>query len=201
HSHSPAITPRRSRGSVGVTLPLEQPAVAADPVILTTPRVCGFPTIACPRILVLMTTSPGDAVATGEMVRRLRGGSDLLTAAALRRLDRELAWYRALPAEDRSWIGLVAQSGIASFIAWYENQGRGAYNAGEIFRAAPPELTRSISLQHTLQLVRIVVEVVEQHTEELAAPGQQAALREAVLLYSREVAFSAAEVYARAAET
>ncbi|SEE00256.1 PucR family transcriptional regulator [Ruania alba] len=135
------------------------------------------------------------------MIRRLRGGTDLLTAAALRRLDADLAWYRALPAEDRSWIGLVAQSGIASFIAWYENPGRGSYNAAEIFRAAPPELTRSISLQHTLQLVRIVVEIVEEHTEELAAPGQHSTLREAVLLYSREVAFSAAEVYARAAES
>lgn len=142
-----------------------------------------------------------DATATGATIRRLRGGTDMLTAAALRRLDAELAWYRALPAEDRSWIGLVAQSGIASFITWYENAGRGSYNAGEIFRAAPPELTRSISLQHTLQLVRIVVEVVEQHTEQLAAPGQHSQLRDAVLLYSREVAFSAAEVYARAAES
>jgi DNA-binding PucR family transcriptional regulator len=138
---------------------------------------------------------------TQEMVRRLRHGTDLLTAAAMRRLDDELPWYRALPAEDRSWIGLVAQSGIANFIAWYENPEHGSYNAAEIFRAAPPELTRSISLQHTLQLVRIVVEIVEEHTEQLAAPGQHSKLRESVLLYSREVAFSAAEVYARAAET
>src|SRR5690625_8030473 len=78
---------------------------------------------------------------------------------------------------------------------------RRSSDLGEIFRAAPPELTRSISLQHTLQLVRIVVEVVEQHTEQLAAPGQHSQLRDAVLLYSREVAFSAAEVYARAAES
>ncbi|MBK5250911.1 MAG: helix-turn-helix domain-containing protein, partial [Actinomycetales bacterium] len=127
--------------------------------------------------------------------------TDLLTAAALRRLDEELSWYRGLAAEDRSWIGLVAQSGIANFISWYENPERGTYNAAEIFRAAPPELTRSISLQHTLQLVRIVVEIVEEHTEQLAAPGHHGKLREAVLLYSREVAFSAAEVYARAAET
>ncbi|UFU04897.1 PucR family transcriptional regulator [Ruania halotolerans] len=148
-----------------------------------------------------MTSAANHPESTGEMIRRLRGGTDLLTAAALRRLDAELAWYRALPAEDRSWIGLVAQSGIANFITWYENPGRGSYNAAEIFRAAPPELTRSISLQHTLQLVRIVVEIVEEHTEQLAAPGQHSTLREAVLLYSREVAFSAAEVYARAAES
>ena len=137
---------------------------------------------------------------TPEMVQRLRSGTDLLTAAALRRLDEELPWYRALAAEDRSWIGLVAQSGIAAFISWYEKPTATAFNAAEIFRGAPPELTRSISLQHTLQLVRIVVEVVEAHTDRLAMPEHAVALREAVLLYSREVAFSAAEVYARAAE-
>lgn len=138
---------------------------------------------------------------SADMLRRLRSGTDQLTAAALARLDSELAWYRALQAEDRSWIGLVAQAGIASFITWYENPSRGASNAAEIFRAAPPELTRSISLQHTLQLVRIVVEIVEDHTETFAAADERAGLREAVLMYSREVAFSAAEVYARAAES
>ncbi|HLT84642.1 MAG TPA: helix-turn-helix domain-containing protein, partial [Phototrophicaceae bacterium] len=112
----------------------------------------------------------------------------------------EIPWYRELAAEDRSWIGLVAQSGIAAFIAWYESSAEATYNAAEIFRAAPPELTRSISLQHTLQLVRLVVEVVEENAVQLAAPGQQRDLRDAVLRYSREVAFSAAEVYARAAE-
>lgn len=157
-----------------------------------------------------MTTQPGDgatpvpagarARVTPEMVQRLRQGTDLLTAAALRRLDEELPWYRSLAAEDRSWIGLVAQSGIAAFISWYEHPSSTAFNAAEIFRGAPPELTRSISLQHALQLVRIVVEVVEAHTDLLAAPEDAGTLREAVLLYSREVAFSAAEVYARAAE-
>lgn len=139
--------------------------------------------------------------ASQELVRRLRGGTDLLTSAALKRLDDSLPWYRALPAEDRSWIGLVVQSGIKNFIAWYESEGQTAYNAAEIFRAAPPELTRSISLQHTLHLVRIIVEVVESHTASVAPPELEQSLREAVLLYSREVAFSAAEVYARAAES
>lgn len=149
----------------------------------------------------LSASEVGPRPASEDMVRRLRTGSDLLTAAALRRLDAELAWYRDLPAEDRSWIGLVAQAGIANFITWYENPLGGSYNAAEIFRAAPPELARSISLQHTLQLVRIVVEIVEEHAQQLASPGQYGQLREAVLLYSREVAFSAADVYARAAET
>jgi sugar diacid utilization regulator len=45
-----------------------------------------------------------------------------------------------------------------------------------------------------------VVDVVETHSDRIAAPGGERDLREAVLRYSREVAFSAAEVYARAAE-
>ncbi len=133
-------------------------------------------------------------------LRRLHDGTGLLTAATMRKLDENLGWYRALPAEDRSWVGLVAQAGISSFITWFSDPSTPPHGASEIFSAAPPELTRSISLQHTLQLVRLVVEVVEEHSDRLAAPGAERDLREAVLRYSREVAFSAAEVYARAAE-
>ncbi len=133
-------------------------------------------------------------------LRRLHDGSGILAAAAMRKLDENLTWYRALPAEDRSWVGLVVQAGISSFTTWYADPSTPPHGAGEIFAAAPPELTRSISLQHTLQLVRLIVEVVEDHSDRLAAPGSERDLREAVLRYSREVAFSAAEVYARAAE-
>src|SRR5690606_9196534 len=55
--------------------------------------------------------------------------------------------------------------------------------------------------QHTLSIVRTVVKVVEDHSDDLAATGGEAHLREAILRYSREVAFSAAEIYARAAES
>ncbi len=135
-----------------------------------------------------------------DTLRRVRDGNGLLTAAALRRLDEDLPWYRALPAEDRSWVGLVAQAGIRAFISWYGEPGTPPRGGGEIFAGAPPELTRSISLQQTLQLVRVAVDVVEENSDQLAAPGDERDLREAVLRYSREVAFSAAEVYARAAE-
>ena len=105
-----------------------------------------------------------------------------------------------LPAEDRSWVGLIAQAGITAFVTWFAEPTRPPHGVGDIFATAPPELTRSISLQHTLQLVRVVVDVVETNSDRLAAPGDEREVREAVLRYSREVAFSAAEVYARAAE-
>jgi hypothetical protein len=51
-------------------------------------------------------------------------------------------WYRHLPAEERSWVGLVAQEGIAQFIAWFRNEGHVTPSAGSIFEFSPQELTR-----------------------------------------------------------
>lgn len=144
--------------------------------------------------------TPTSPAGNADNLQRLRDGSGRLMSAALRRLDDEIRWYRELPAEDRSYVGLVAQSGITAFVTWYADPQAPPHGVSDIFAAAPPELTRSISLQNTLQLVRIVVEVVEAYSDQLAAPGGERDLREAVLRYSREVAFSAAEVYARAAE-
>lgn len=109
-------------------------------------------------------------------------------------------WYRALPAEDRSWVGLVAQAGIRSFIEWFTGSQDHGHITADVFGTAPRELTRSISLGQTLDLVRTVVDVVERESTGLAAGGDEVKVREAVLLYSREIAFSAAEVYAHAAE-
>lgn len=136
-----------------------------------------------------------------ETLRRLKSGTGMLATAALRELDADYRWFGELPAQERSWVGTVAQAGITSFVSWYANPTGTYRGALEIFAAAPPELTRSVSLQHTLSIVRTVVKVVEDNADELAAVGGEAHLREAILRYSREVAFSAAEVYARAAET
>ncbi|MFV0287038.1 MAG: PucR family transcriptional regulator [Demequina sp.] len=139
--------------------------------------------------------------ARAETLRRLRAATGRLATAALRRLDADYPWFRALPAEERSWVGIVAQAGISSFVAWYADPQHSHRSATEVFAAAPPELTRSVSLQHTLSIVRTVVEVVESHSDEFASPGNEVEVRQAILLYSREIAFSAAEVYARAAES
>ena len=34
------------------------------------------------------------------------------------RVEATLPWFRAMSAEDRSWITLVAQAGIGAFVAW-----------------------------------------------------------------------------------
>ncbi|MBN2177604.1 MAG: helix-turn-helix domain-containing protein [Demequinaceae bacterium] len=136
-----------------------------------------------------------------ETLKRLKAGTGRLATAAIKSLDAEHPWFRDLPARERSWVGTVAQAGIHAFVQWYANPEAVQRGAAEVFAAAPPELTRSVSLQHTLSIVRTVVKVVESHSDEFASPGAEAELREAILRYSREIAFSAAEVYARAAES
>lgn len=133
-------------------------------------------------------------------LRRLRRGTGRLSTIALQRLDETLPWYRAMPPQDRSWVGLVAQAGITAFTSWHEDPTAPLTVTADVFGTAPRELTRSVTLSQTLQLVRTIVEVVEDNVELLALPGQEQSVRESVLRYSREVAFAAAEVYAHAAE-
>ncbi|MBB4702163.1 hypothetical protein BJ982_003707 [Sphaerisporangium siamense] len=136
-----------------------------------------------------------------DTARRLERAMGSLGTAAMARMDDRLPWYRALSAEDRSWVGLVAQAGIAAFVEWFQNAGGGRPAPSiEIFGTAPRELKRSVSLQQTVDLVRVVVEVVEAEVGDLAAPGGEEQLRNAMLRYTRDVAFAAAQVYAREAE-
>lgn len=137
---------------------------------------------------------------TDPTLQRLRRATGDLSRTALQRMDERLPWYRAMEPGDRSWVGLVAQAGIAAFIAWYRDPGGDLEITADVFGTAPRELTRSISLQQTLELLRTVVDVVEDEVAQLAAPGCEPALRESVLRYSREVAFAAATIYAKAAE-
>ncbi|MBG6059332.1 hypothetical protein RCH16_002844 [Cryobacterium sp. MP_M5] len=125
----------------------------------------------------------------------LRTISGELSTATLKRLEDTLPWYGDMPPGRRSAVGLVAQAGITSFISWFDDPRSTPWIAADVFGAAPRELLRSISLQQTLQLIRVTVEVVEERVKE----GSEL-LREAILLYSREIAFGAADVYARAAE-
>src|SRR6185436_474831 len=68
-----------------------------------------------------------------------------------------------------------------ALIAWYDSPDGSVQITADVFGTAPRELTRSVSLHQTLEMVRTMVDVVEETVDELAA--------------------AADEVYARAAET
>ena len=135
-----------------------------------------------------------------ETVRRIERSLGALGTAAIAAMDERLPWFRKMSAENRSWLGLVAQAGIAAFADWIKHPERARPAATEVFGTAPRELARAVSLQHAVEMVRVMIDVVEHQVDTLAAPGAEAELREAVLVYAREIAFSAAQVYARTAE-
>ena len=134
----------------------------------------------------------------------LRSSSGALSTAATGRMSTDLPWFDDLSAEDRSWVGLIVQAGIRGFVDWYdldEESGDPDPLAVAVFGAAPRELTGVISLQQTVELVRLSIRVIETNLDDLIHPDDLGAVHDAVLRYAREVAFATAAVYARAAES
>jgi PucR C-terminal helix-turn-helix domain/GGDEF-like domain len=136
-----------------------------------------------------------------DTVARLEASMGVLGTASMQAMDERLPWFRAMSAENRSWLGLVAQAAIAAFVDWIKHPERSKLAVGgEVFGTAPRELARAVTLQQAVEMTRLIVDVVESRVDELATPGAEAELREAVLRYTREIAFGTAQVYARTAE-
>ncbi len=143
------------------------------------------------------------AQGTETAIRRLEQSVGTLTNAAIAKMNDDLPWFRALTAEDRSWIGMIAGAGISSFVEWFRRPGSdrsGPTVPADVFGTAPRELTGVVTLQQTVEMVRTTIGVVEAHVDEVVSAEDAPRVREAVMLYSREIAFAAAEVYASAAE-
>lgn len=134
----------------------------------------------------------------------LQRSTGVLSTNATARMEADMPWFRELSAEDRSWVGTIVQAGIRGFVDWYRHTGEpvpaGSALASAVFGAAPRALAGVITLQQTVELVRLSIEVVESNVDDLLDPADAADVRAAVLRYAREVAFATAEVYARAAE-
>lgn len=140
-------------------------------------------------------------MSSDSVTTRLTQASGALATAVANRMEETLPWYRELGAQERSWVGQVAQAGIQAFIDWNSHPDKDITLTSDVFGAAPRELTRAVTFEQTVALVRTTINVVETSVDSFIPPKEQQQFREAVLRYSREIAFSAAEVYARAAES
>ncbi len=130
----------------------------------------------------------------------LERASGMLASATIDRMQDRLDWFRGMNPQDRSWIGLVAQTFIAAFVAWFREPGPGPIVTADVLGTAPREIARKVTLHQTVEMIRIGIEVVEEKVVDIVPKDDVPTVREAVLLYSREIAFAAAAVYARAAE-
>src|SRR5260370_75484 len=91
-----------------------------------------------------------------------------LGTAAIAAMDERLPWFRKMSAENRSSLGLVAQAGIAAFIDWIRHPERNRPAVTEVFGTAPRELVRAVSLQHAVEMVRVIIDAVEGRLDLLA---------------------------------
>jgi DNA-binding PucR family transcriptional regulator len=131
---------------------------------------------------------------------RLQNATGALATAATAAMEDKLPWFGHLSAQDRSWIGLVAQSGITAFVDWFRDPEAHSSMPTRMFGSAPREFTRVISLHQTVDLVRTTIEMIENTIGDLLPTDDVPVVREAMQRYAREVAFAAATVYAQAAE-
>jgi hypothetical protein len=136
--------------------------------------------------------------APAALVRRVEKQVGALTTRALGRLE-DISWFAQLPADVRSWIGVVIQAGLQGFVQWLRDPEKGPA-PDATFAAAPRTVARAVTLEQTVELIRFTIDVVEDAVDELMPADRTDWLRRQVERYSREVAFSAAVVYARAAE-
>jgi len=112
-----------------------------------------------------------------------------LATAATARMESDLAWFRALSADDRSWVGLIVQAGVRGFVEWYaagpETKVAGSELAMSMFSTAPRALTGVITLRHTVDLVRLSIDVVEANIGDLLEPADAADVQAAISRYAR----------------
>ena len=148
-------------------------------------------------------TTPGDGSSRERAAAALRRSTGALSSAAMSRMLTDVPWFAELSAESRSWVGQILHAGIQGFVDWFRLGDDNAFpgdTAAAVFGAAPRSMTGVITLGQTVDLVRLGIEVVEAHVDEVVDPADAPAVHAAVLRFAREVAFATAEVYARAAE-
>lgn len=144
--------------------------------------------------------SSGRSGVDPKTIRRIEQATGRLATQSVARMDDELGWFRELPSDQRSWVTLVVQAGLQSYVDWLRSPDDVLRLTGEVFAAAPQAMARSVTLQQTVELVRTAIAVAEDNLPGLAGQAYEDVVREELLRFSREIAFAAARVYASAAE-
>lgn len=139
----------------------------------------------------------GSARTRNAILKRLRAATATMNTATLAAMEARHDWFGRLDAESRSWINVLARSGIDGFVTWAAGEG---FEPETVFAAAPRAMAGRISLQQTVDLVRTTTEVVEEQIQLLLPRSDRQPLLLGIVHYSREIAFAAAAIYARAAE-
>lgn len=147
------------------------------------------------------TPPPDQRPISDALLKRITRYSGTLSTEAVRALEQELPFFAELSADQRAEIQLIIQSAVRDFVTWMRNPQAQHTDTIAGFKLLPKGLGQGLSLQQTVQLVRSTLEYFELVMPRITHNERQRGLMiAAVLKFGRELGFTAAAVYAAAAE-
>jgi DNA-binding PucR family transcriptional regulator len=136
-----------------------------------------------------------------SLLRGLKQHSGRLSTEAVNVMQERLPFFAELEASQRASLALVVQTAVVNFVEWMADPGSNVNYTARAFELMPQDLTRRISLRHSVDMLRVTMEYFEEAAPLLARSDEQlTALTMGILKYSRDLAFSAATAHADAAE-
>jgi DNA-binding PucR family transcriptional regulator len=136
-----------------------------------------------------------------SLLRRLKQYSGRFSTEAVTAMQERLPFFAELEASQRASVALVVQTAVANFVEWMTDPSSNVNYTARAFELMPQDLTRRMPLRHSVDMIRVTLEFFEEVVPLLTRDDEQlTALTVGILKYSRDAAFSAATVYADAAE-
>ncbi|MGN0102555.1 helix-turn-helix domain-containing protein [Dietzia sp. CH92] len=147
------------------------------------------------------STPPDARPVSDALLKRITRYSGTLSTEAVRALEQELPFFAELSADQRAEIQLIIQSAVRDFVTWVRNPEAPHTDTIAGFKLLPKGVGQGLTLQQTVQLVRSTLEYFELVMPRITHNERQRGLMiAAVLKFGRELGFTAASVYAAAAE-
>ena len=108
-------------------------------------------------------------------------------------LQEALPWAKSLPADGRRTLEGAIQTALDDLLSRLDSQGT---EDSEVPSPVPAELSRSLGPHRAMELTQVILDMLEEAGRTMGAEAERA-----TLVYTRQAATAAAELYADLAET
>ena len=138
-----------------------------------------------------------DEPAEAQQAHRAPTASDAameqILLKTLDHLQEALPWARSVPADGRRTLEGAIQTALDDLLSRLDSQGT---EDSEVPSPVPAELSRSLGPHRAMELTQVILDMLEEAGRTMGAEGERA-----TLIYTRQAATAAAELYADLAET
>ena len=138
-----------------------------------------------------------DEPAEAQQAHRSSTASDAameqILLKTLDHLQEALPWAKSLPADGCRTLEGAIQTALDDLLSRLDSQGT---EDSEVPSPVPAELSRSLGPHRAMELTQVILDMLEEAGRTMGAEGERA-----TLVYTRQAATAAAELYADLAET